>query len=116
MHIFDTCSKSCGDEEGYGQRRICLSCASSAGNDQLQRVQQVAKELAQTEKWSKKKRQTRSYLAPVPNWNINQRAQSKPQISILSNASQSSATYNFGKKNVALKNTCGPDSILQVCF
>lgn len=28
VHIFETCSKSCGDDEGYGQKRLCLSCSA----------------------------------------------------------------------------------------
>lgn len=27
VHIFDECSQSCDDEEGYGERRLCLNCA-----------------------------------------------------------------------------------------
>lgn len=38
------------------------------------------------------------------------------QISLLSNASQSSATHKVGKKTVALRNTCSFDSICQVFF
>lgn len=69
VHLLAECSISCGDSEGYGEKRICISCSSGPTNHQ-----NVQKQLNDTEKWSKRKRSTRtSYMAPVPNWNLDQR-------------------------------------------
>ena len=35
VHIFDECSKSIGDEEGFGQKRICLICYATDDIDTI---------------------------------------------------------------------------------
>lgn len=112
VHVLDGCSKSCGSEEGYGEQRICNSCATKPTRVTAAK-ESLAKKLNQPETW-KPKASKRSYLIPVRNWNIDQRVQSKPKISMLSNASLSTTTYTVNKKKVALRNTCGPDAFLQV--
>lgn len=128
VHLFDGCSYSCGDEEGYGEKRICISCKTgSVGsiNNRSTRStkstgstnhQTTKKQLNETEKWSKRKRSNNSYLQPVPNWNLDQRVQSRPKISILSNASKLALTHMVEGKRVALRNTSAFDSISQVIF
>lgn len=112
VHLFDGCSISCGDSEGYGEKRICISCSSGPTNHE-----DVQKQLNATEKWSKRKRSTRtSYMAPVPNWNLDQRVQNRPRISILSNASNTALTHIVDGKRVALRNTSSFDSNCQVVF
>lgn len=112
VHIFDGCSISCGDEEGYGQRRICISCAAKARTTDA--GTSIAKQLNEEEKWQRKSKSSRSYLNPVQNWNIDRRVQSKPKISMLKNASLSTTVHTVQKKKVALRNTCAADSLFQV--
>lgn len=114
VHALPGCSISCGEPEGYGQKRECISCANKSSSGPINH-QSVQDELNTTEKWSKGRRKTRSsYLNPVPNWNLDQRVQSRPTISILSNASNSALTHNVNGRTVALRNTSGFDSNCQV--
>lgn len=122
VHIFEGCSDSIGGEEGYGEKRICISCAaetrvlptkqSSKKSDSIGET--GAKQLSQTEKWQRKTKSTRSYLAPVPNWNVDRRVQGTPKILLLTNASLSTTVHTVAKKKVALRNTCAADSLFQV--
>lgn len=120
VHTLDGCSESCGSEEGYGTKRICLSCVAAADTQRIAKVStkstalSVSQEMNEKEKWSKPKRSARSYLNPVPNWKLDQRVQSKPKISLLQNASQSSTIYTIDGRKVALRNTCASDAICQL--
>lgn len=127
VHALEGCSKSCGEEEGYGQKRICVACFAASGATAIEKPRQVAsngaaksnsisisKQLRETEKWTGKTRSSKSYLAPVKNWNINKKVQNKPKISMLINGNSITTVQTVGKRKVKLRNTCGPDSILQV--
>lgn len=121
VHILEGCSIPCGDDEGYGEGRICSTCARTvrpvlkpASTASVAPTKITAKLLNEREKWQKKTSSTNSYLRPVPNWNLDQRVQSKPKILMLSNGSLSTTTHKVGKTKVAVRNTCPFDSICQV--
>lgn len=157
VHPFEGCSIDCGEEEGYGQKRICVACAAAsattvtqpsqaAGNAKAKsksnstpselhdscvttieqpsqvgcstrgksKSKSISKELNETEKWSRRPRNPKSYLAPVKNWNIDKKVQDMPKILMLMNASLSTTVHTIEKEKFALRNTCGPDAALQV--
>lgn len=127
VHILEGCSKSCGGEEGYGEGRICLSCApaskpasTQASSRSSAPTKVTAKQLNEKEVWdrnkSSKKSANHSYLQTVPNWNVDRRVQSKPRINMLLNGSLSTTTHKVGKSKVAVRNTCAFDAICQVNF
>lgn len=111
VHIVDGCSVSSGKEEGYGEGRICTACSST----RTVTAKTTAKLLNEKETWDRKKGPSaHSYLDPVQNWNLDQRVQSKPKINMFLNGSLSTTTHKVGKDTVAVRNTCGFDSICQV--
>lgn len=127
VHPIEGCSNSCGDEEGYGEKRICVACFAASGTTDIEQPNlvvsdgkgkstsiSISKQLNETEKWARKTRSSKSYLAPVKNWNINKKVQDKPKISMLTNGNSMTTIHTVGKRKVKLRNTCGPDSILQV--
>ncbi len=133
VHILSGCSNSIDDEEGYGEKRICISCSNDSAktrpskrphsmpvNDSLP-VDHFSSELAKTlnnkEKWNKKKKKKQSsYLHPVPNWDLVFDVDKTVKIGLLSNGNISKTIYNVNGKSVALRNTCAFDSIVQVCL
>ncbi|XP_055306691.1 uncharacterized protein LOC129570987 [Sitodiplosis mosellana] len=121
VHILDGCSISCGDDEGYGEGRICLSCVrapkpapSQASTRSLPPTKITAEQLNEKEVWQRKKQSNNSYLRPVPNWNLDRRVQSKPKINMFLNGSLSTTTHKVGTSKVAVRNTCAFDSICQL--
>lgn len=121
VHIFDGCSLSCGEDEGYGEGRICVACfkpvpkPTSTRRSVTPPAKTTAKVLNEKEKWGKKRaRSAHSYLNPVRNWNVDQRVQSKPKINMFLNGSLSTTTHKVGKEYVVARNTCAFDSICQV--
>lgn len=89
VHPFEGCSISCGDEEGYGEKRICVGCndtSSLSGIDNSKRLDSnaiagesnsIPKQLNEKKNWQRKPKTNRSYLAPVKNWNIDKKVQDK---------------------------------------
>lgn len=113
VHILEGCSLPCNAAEGYGEVRICIACDAK---DKLTKIS--SKQLNQKEKWARSKRQSKSYLESVPNWNLDKKAKNATKIAMLSNASLSTTTYkidNSGKKS-APRNTCASDTICQVLY
>lgn len=128
VHPFDGCSNSCGGEEGYGEVRICISCAAKASggtastqptkritrNTKKSNAEDMAKRLNEKEKWEKKSTSNGFYLNSVPAWNIDKRVRSKPTIKFLINGNKSTTLYKIGKKFRAMRNTCAFDTLGQV--
>lgn len=126
VHPFEGCSQSCGDEEGYGEKRICVACNADSGVFATHKQSQAAcsvsndesnsisKQLNEKERWQRRGKPSHSYLAPVKNWNIDKKVQGKPKIAMLTNASLSTTVHTVAKKKVVLRNTCASDSILQL--
>lgn len=120
VHVLEGCSVSCGDDEGYGERRICVSC-SDKQTEQLsrpaKRLNALIKEMNSKETWCKKpknKTKKSKYLAAAPNWHLNTNIDKKLKIGIFSNGNLSRLVYKINGKLVALRNTCGFDTIAQV--
>lgn len=119
VHILPCCSISIGDEEGYGERRLCNACASAPKTLETTSppVSQTVSEMEYNETWNKTKKKTTSkYLKSAPNWNLNNNIQKKVKLGILQNGNLSNTTYKVGNQKVALTNTCAFDSICQVNF
>lgn len=124
VHILPGCSNSCGDEEGYGERRECIACSfekNDVGAEQSTRpistVVAAIREMDSKENWNKApKRKTKKskYLSSAPNWHLNTNVDKKVKIGILSNGNLSKVVHKIGQKVIALRNTCGFDSIAQV--
>lgn len=124
VHVLSGCSNSIQDEEGYGEKRICISCSNDLAKAPSRKrsrsvddfSSQIAKELNNREKWNKKKKPTKqsSYIHPVPNWDLVFDVDKKVKIGMLSNGNLSRTTYNVKGKAVALKNTCAFDTTAQV--
>lgn len=90
VHLLKGCSVSCGDEEGYGERRICISC-------NLKKSKNLSVNLNETVEWDRKgKRSKTSYLKPLANWKIIPKTTKKLEISILQDASMSNTTHKIG--------------------
>lgn len=125
IHILAGCSVACGEHEGYGEKRICISCNSKASEknseQNLQQENEVTKssqEMLYEETWNKKgKKKTGSkYLNPMPNWSMNTNVMKKVKIALLRNGNLIPSTQKVAKnKVIALTNTCTVDSFMQVC-
>lgn len=103
VHLLEGCSVSCGDEEGYGERRICISCNSKKSNDLSVKVN-----LNEAVVYDKKeKRSQTSYSKSQPNWIP--KSNKKLEISILQDASLSNTTH-LGQM-VKLKNSSSFDAL-----
>lgn len=125
VHILDGCSISCGNDEGYGEGRICVACSQIPKEVQKKAPIETitpatsststAKLLNKKEKWSTSMpKSSRSYLLPVPNWNLDKQVQSRARIHMFANGSLSTTTHKVGKATVSVTNTCAFDSICQV--
>lgn len=118
VHVIDGCSLSISAQEGYGEVRICLTCATDqrATADHTHK-NTSSKQLSQTEKWDRQnKRRPNSYLNSIPSWGLDKKIKGDPKIAMLSNASSSSTTFKLDKsgKSFAPRNTCASDAICQV--
>lgn len=133
VHVLSGCSVSIEDEEGYGEKRLCMLCSNDSTKTRSRKrphpvpvddsvpidnfSSELAKFLNNKDKWNKKpKTKQSSYLHPVPNWNLVFDVDKKVKIGLLSNGNVSKTIYNVKGKAVALRNTCAFDSIVQVCL
>lgn len=117
VHILPCCSISIGDEEGYGEKRLCNECASAQKTPTPipSSVSQVVSEMEYNESWNKSKKKTSSkYMKPAPNWNLNMNINKKVKVGVLQNGNLFNTTYKVDKQKIALTNTCTFDSICQV--
>lgn len=116
VHALPGCSVSCGEEEGYGQKRICLACSSKARIANIDKhVLQTAKEMNYKEEWDKSRKKYKSkYLSPAPNWHLNTNIKKKVKCGILQNGNICTTTHQIDGETVGLRNTCGVDCICQV--
>lgn len=122
IHALPGCSVDIGEEEGHGQRRLCMSCHASRNTEQRKvtsnasekSTSQTAKEMNYVDIWKKKTGIKRSkYMKPVPNWSLID-IQKKVKIGHLINANRSSTTHRINGIVVNLQNTCAPDSLIQL--
>lgn len=133
VHVLSGCSNSIEDEEGYGEKRICISCSNDSTKTRSRKrphpvpvddsvpvdhfSTELAKSLNNREKWNKRKKTKQSsYLHTVPNWDLVFDVDKKVKIGLLSNGNISKTIHNVNGKSVALRNTCAFDSIVQVCM
>lgn len=121
VHILPCCSISIGDEEGYGERRMCNACArpdpSTLQSPIRSSASQTVSEMGYNESWNKTKQNTKGskYIKKAPNWNLNTNIGKKVKLGMLKNGNKSNITYKVDKnKSVAVTNTCAFDSICQV--
>lgn len=128
VHILPGCSISCGDEEGYGQMRECVACSfeknvvvaepsSGKCSEPISTVVAAIREMDSKENWNKalkRKAKKSKYLTSAPNWHLNTNIDKKVKIGILSNGNFSKVIYKVNQQIIALRNTCGFDSIAQV--
>lgn len=120
VHILSCCSISIGDEEGYGEKRLCNACARqrpSTSQSQDLSTQRSISEMHYKEQWNKTKpKSTSKYMRPAPNWNLNINVDKKIRLGILQNGNSSHTVYKVGKdQKISLTNTSTFDSICQVC-
>lgn len=117
VHILPCCSISIGDEEGYGEKRLCNTCATSRTSPKASPIAAVT-EMQYSESWDKTKKKKKSkYLTTAPNWTLNSNIQKNVKIGLLQNGNLNSTTYKVaGNVKVALTNTCNFDSICQVNY
>lgn len=116
IHLFGCSIQSIHSEEGFGESRICLSCA------------QTSKECEAVEHWQKKRkssippqcRSTESYLVPQPGFDhldLNEKVTKSSKVIVFLKNSNTFSNKphnlpNIGK--VILTNTCSPDSLLSI--
>lgn len=115
VHILPCCSISIGDEEGYGEARLCNAC-NEQNPATLSQVSHSISEMEYNEPWNKTPKRRRSkFMQKAPNWNLNNNIQKKVKLGMLINGNRSNTTYKVDKnKSVAMTNTCAVDSALQV--
>lgn len=113
VHALLECSVPIGDEEGYGEKRLCISSHRSAANKLIDETE-TTKALNAQEKWARKTTSKSSKdLKRQPNWGllpINR----KTAIAVLANENLSTTVYTIKKNKISLANTCGIDSDLQL--
>lgn len=61
VHILPGCSQSCGDNEGYGETRICTNCAT-VSETRSKNTQPTITQLNATEKWSNRKKSNFTFV------------------------------------------------------
>lgn len=114
IHVLEECSLSCGDNEGYDEKRMCLSCSKNVN------VRNVISEMGYTigtrENWNKRPKKVKKskYILKAPNCVLNTNTDKKVKIGFLINGNLSNTVYQIRGRPVALKNTCAFDSIAQV--
>lgn len=115
VHILLGCSISIGgtEAEGYGEKRICVSCDFKRQKQQENKI----KEMKNTEKWcrtSKRELKRSKYIMPAPNWNLNNHFNKNVKIGFLTNGNMSSRVFGTKNELVGLNNTCAFDALAQV--
>lgn len=113
VHIFPGCSLSIGGSEGYGERRICVSCDIKREKQKTNKIS----EMGLTEDWcrtSKRELKKSKYLMPVPNWNLNHHFNKTAKIGFLTNGNFSLRVFGTKNELIGLKNTCSFDALAQV--
>lgn len=113
VHALPECSLAYDKKEGYGQKRICLSCSTSQNKETILASQEV-------EDWrgliSKENKRTSKYLGndlrgiqDSLTWNKNSK------LPIMKNGSSIELqAINIDNKNYCLINTCAFNSLLQI--
>lgn len=111
VHIFEGCSYSIGSEEGYGSKRICMSCHSEK---QKSTRSQDVKEMNTIEKWKAKKQKGKQsiYLQNNPAFNLMSDTK-KTKIGLLKNGTLCQTTKRVLGEAIQFSNTCAFDSIAQ---
>lgn len=123
VHILPGCSVSIGEEEGFGEKRICRSCSTGSSRSSLRlrsRSQkttesQRSNEMNSKEQWNKQKKIKRSnYIKPSPFWDLVTNVNKKVRLGFLSNGLTSKTIHYANKIPISLTNTCAFDSTTQV--
>lgn len=115
VHVLTSCSLPIGDSEGYGEKRICVTCKSK----QQQQQKNIVTEMGHTEKWcrkSKRELKKSKYLQHVPHWNLNHHFDKKLKIGHLENGNLSSRVFTINNQTVGLRNTNTFDALAQVKY
>lgn len=116
IHALPGCSVSFGDEEGHGQKRICMACSSKLRTTNSDNnILQTAVEMNYKEEWNKThQKSTSKYLSSAPNWHLNTNIEKKVTLGILQNGNKCTTTHKIDGQAVGLCNTCAVDCICQV--
>lgn len=131
IHLLDGCSVDIGDEEGCGQKRMCMSCHKNDTSNTVQQIStssasqhtntqcslstsQTIKEMNYTDIWKKSKSVKESkYMISVPNWSLVD-IQQKVKIGHLTNGNLSTTVHNVDGESVNVQNSCGIDCYMQL--
>lgn len=112
VHALEECSLSYG-EEGYGQKRICLSCSSMEDSQKILAAQE-------TENWggvildTNEKRKTR-YLGENQRHIQDALTFKNTKLPIIKNGNSTELqSIKIDNQNYCVINTCGFDSLLQI--
>lgn len=127
IHLFDDCSVDIGDEEGCGQKRMCMSChTNGTPNTEQQIATSIAskdsksltiQEMNYVDIWQKKNQRTgikhSKYMKSVQNWSLVD-IEKKVKIGHLINGNLSKTAHKVDGKLVNLQNTCALDCVIQL--
>ena len=111
MQVLPGCSISIGSDEGYGSKRICISCNLIEGK-KTQSQEAMAMNL--TEKWGPKKnnRKQSRYMQNNPAFDLFNNTK-KTKIGIFKNYALSKKSTKINGKSVHFSNSSAFDSIAQ---
>lgn len=113
VHILAGCSLAIGDNEGHGEKRVCVLCHSKEQEQQ----QNMISELGHTENWGRKPERDlkrSKYMAPAPHWDLNHHFDKNVKIGFLTNANMSARVFYINKEYIGLRNTNTFDTLAQV--
>lgn len=112
VHTLQECSIACDEEEGHGQKRICLSCSAMKSSEEVLAIQEI-------ENWrglhkERKKQRVAKYLGENRHGIQDALAWSKSKLPIIKNGnSMTLQVVNIDGTNYITTNTCAFDSLLQ---
>ena len=108
VHVFDTYSRSIeNEEEGYGQKRICLDCAQNTSQNSHGARETVTVTKKSYRKPAKFLGMRKADVKDTLNWNKNN------NIPVIRNGNECTLTpVSIDGKTISLNNTCSFDSVL----
>lgn len=109
VHILTGCSIAIDVKEGYGTKRMCISCHMENRKDSQSRDK---KEMNIREEWGPKKSKQSVYLRPNPSFNLMSDTR-KNKIGLLKNCHLSKTTKRIEGVPVYFSNSCTHDAIAQ---
>lgn len=109
VHIFPECSVAINEEEGYGTKRLCISC-----HMKLRKISQSRDKKAMNEEdvWGPKKSSKKQsyYLKPNPSFDLMSDTK-KSKIGLLKNGMQYTTPKKIDGESIYFSNTCAFDAL-----